>query len=55
METAFIVFGKDDIVLILADLAPKGEFNKASLADAIEGLESRAVVRATREAKVMGL
>lgn len=51
--TAFIVFGKDDILLIWTALVSNCEFSEASRVEALNELESKRVVRAACEARVI--
>jgi hypothetical protein len=53
--TAFIVFGKDDILLVLIALVSSCEFSEASRAEALKELESKRVVRAAWDARVMSM
>lgn len=52
MKTAFIVFGREDMVLVVQVLAPRCELKEYSLAEAIDEVNSLLVLAAC-EAKVI--
>jgi len=53
MNTAFIVFGRDDIFLVPSALGTSWRFNEASRVDAIDDVDSRRIGRAACDTKVM--